>query len=236
LKKKIIAIIPVRGGSKGIPCKNLLDFCGHPLVTWSITQALSSRMIDSVWVSSDDKDILRISEEYGAKIVLRPLSISGDQDTSESAWIHAIDAIEKEIGRVDFILGMQATSPIRESADLDKAITLMKEQNLDSLMSVTEIEDFFTWKKNKSNEFESVNYDYRCRKRRQEVESRYLENGSFYIFKPEILRNNNNRLGGKIGVYLMDMYKMFQIDNHKDVHLCECIMRGYKLNYQEKII
>jgi N-acylneuraminate cytidylyltransferase len=225
----IVAIIPARAGSKGIPSKNLKPICGLPLVAWSIIQALNATHIDSVWVSSDSKEILSVAEHYGAKPILRPAEFSGDEATSESAWLHALNEIESTGQNVDWIIGMQPTSPIRESSDLDLAIEKVKHEQLDTLLSVAEIEDFFTWRITDDGP-ESVNYDYQSRKLRQKLEKRYLENGSFYIISPEILRLKGNRLGGQIGLFVMERYKMFQIDNPQDVILCESILRGYGLD------
>lgn len=223
------AIIPARAGSKGIPAKNLVPVCGHPLIAWSIRQAIEATGVDSVWVSSDGDEILAVAEQYGAKPIRRPAELSGDTATSESAWLHALDAIEQQGIQVDRIVGMQATSPIREASDIAQALRKVSVEKLDSLLTVVEVEDFFMWRAGEAGP-ESVNYDYRTRKRRQAIEKRYLENGSFYVFPPRLLREENNRLGGKIGMHVMDRHKMFQIDNAGDIALCEAIMRGYGLD------
>jgi N-acylneuraminate cytidylyltransferase len=223
------AIIPARAGSKGIPAKNLVPVCGHPLIAWSISQARAAAGVDSVWVSSDGDDILAVAEKYGAKPIRRPAELSGDTATSESAWLHAVDAIEAQGETVDRVVGMQATSPIREPRDISEALQAVDRDGLDSLLTVVEVEDFFMWRAGASGP-ESVNYDYRTRKRRQAIEKRYLENGSFYVFPPRLLRSERNRLGGRIGMHVMERHKMFQIDNEADVALCEAIMRGYGLD------
>lgn len=225
-----VAIIPARGGSKGIPRKNLADVCGKPLIAWSILQARNARHIDSVWVTSDSEEILAVSERFGARPILRPAELSGDQASSESAWLHALDAIEALGVPVGLVVAMQATSPIRESSDLDGGLQVMREQGYDSLLSVVEVEDFFTWRIAEDGGAESVNYDFRNRKRRQQIEKRYLENGSFYVFRPEQLRGDNNRLGGRIGLFVMGRHKMFQIDHPEDIELCAAVMRGFGLD------
>lgn len=226
---EVVAIIPARAGSKGIPGKNLNPICGLPLLAWSIARARSAKLIDSVWVSSDGEEILAVAEKYGAVSIKRPPELSGDAASSESAWLHALEKIEHSGRNVDLIVGMQPTSPIREATDLDAAIGQVRREHLDSLLSVTEVEDFFNWRLGPDGP-ESINYDYRSRKLRQMIEKQYLENGSFYIFRPEILRIRGNRLGGKIGMYVMERHKMFQIDNAEDIVLCESIMRGYGLD------
>lgn len=225
-----VAIIPARGGSKGIPGKNIINVGHQPLITWSIQQALEAKQIDSVFVSSDDDEILRISEQCGAGVIKRPDNISSDTASSESAWLHAIDHIESYNVPIEWIVGMQATSPLRSSRDLDQGLTTLKEHHYDSLLSVTEVEDFFTWQRTDQGLAESVNYDYRKRMPRQQIKKKYLENGSFYIFSPNILRKYKNRLGGRVGMHVMDRHKMFQIDNPEDIKLCETIMKGYSLD------
>ena len=225
-----VAIIPARGGSKGIPRKNLIDICGKPLFAWSILQARNAAEIDSVWVTSDDDEILSVAAAYGARPILRPPEISGDTATSESAWLHALDAIEAQGVKIDLVVAMQATSPLREPSDLDGGIRALREHGNDSLRSVTEVEDFFTWRICADGGAEAVNYDYCNRKRRQQIEKRYLENGSFYVFRPEQLRRDNSRLGGRIGLFVMSRFKMFQIDNPEDIDLCAAIMRGFGLD------
>ena len=228
---RVSAIVIARSGSKGIPNKNIMDFCGQPLVSWSIKQALAASNVNDVWISSDSREILSIGEKYGARSIVRPDEISGDSASSESAWLHAMDVIEAEGGElIDYVLVPQVTSPLREPGDFTKAIDLMVEEQADSLLSVAEVEDFFIWKRNATGEIESVNYDYRDRKPRQQIENRYLENGSFYLFKPAFIRQTQNRLGGKIGIFVMERYKMFQIDALDDIELCSVMMSGYGLD------
>jgi CMP-N,N'-diacetyllegionaminic acid synthase len=225
----IVAVIPARGGSKGIPKKNLLDLCGKPLIAWSIEQALGAELIDEVYVTSDSDEILEVAKKYGAKTIKRPVEISGDNATSESAWIHALDTLKAEGKEVSHIVCMQATSPVRHSHDLDQAIAKVKDEKLDSLFSVANIGDFFIWRKIGGN-YESINYDYKNRKRRQDFGEQLLENGSFYVSTPKLLKESNNRLGGKIGVHEMPLWKSFEIDEIENVKFIKMIMENYLLN------
>ena len=222
----VVAIIPARGGSKGIPNKNIIDFCGKPLIAWTIEQCLQSKYIDNVWVSSDSQNILDIAEKYGAKTIKRPDDISGDFATSESAWIHSIKIIEED-NNIDFVFAPQVTSPLREAKDIDNAIELFQKENYDSMFSSSIVEDLFFWKKDKNNKLQSVNYDYLNRQRRQDVQEQIIENGSFYIFKPEILKKYDNRFGGKIGHSKMEFWKMFEIDNLEDIRMCRALMQEF---------
>lgn len=226
MARKTLAVIAARGGSKGIPHKNLLDLCGKPLIAWTVEQARAARGVDVVAVSSDSENILAAAEAAGAVGVRRPDDISGDLASSESAWLHALDATEASMGRFERIVALQATSPIREPGDIENALATFDRDHLDSLLSVCEVEDYFNWRIGASGP-EPINYDYRNRRMRQQIEKRYLENGSFYVLIPSLLREQNNRLGGKIGFHVMERHKMFQIDRPEDVKLCAAIMRSY---------
>jgi N-acylneuraminate cytidylyltransferase len=224
---KIQCIIPARGGSKGITNKNIVNFCGKPLIAWTIEQCKSSNKVSNVWVSSDDDDILDIALEYGAKTIKRPKTISGDNATSESAWLHALDYLYSSGVRVDIVLAPQATSPLREELDINKAIDKFIEGNYDSMFSASVANDLFFWEESDSG-FISPGYDYKNRQRRQELnQDKFIENGSFYIFKPSILQANSNRLGGKIGYSLMDFWKMFEIDEPDDLKMCSALMKEF---------
>lgn len=221
----IVAIILARGGSKGIPKKNIINFCGKPLINWSINQAQNSKYISSVWVSSDNNEILEIAKKQKAGTIKRPKKISTDKSSSEIGWIHAINEIEKN-QKIDLVIGLQTTSPIREAKDLDEGIKKFKKNNADTMFSCTKLDDFFIWEKKKSK-YSSLNYNYKNRKRRQDVKNQYLENGSFYIFKPEIIKKTKNRLGGKIEVTVQEFWKSFEIDSIENLKFSEIIMKNY---------
>jgi N-acylneuraminate cytidylyltransferase len=223
---RTLAVIAARGGSKGIPHKNLIDLCGKPLIAWTVMQAAAARGVDAVAVSSDSDQILAAAEAAGAVGVRRPEDISGDLASSESAWLHALEHLDGKLGPFGRVVALQATSPIRESGDIEQALATFEREELDSLLSVCEVEDYFNWRIG-ANGPEPINYDFRNRRMRQQIEKRYLENGSFYVLIPALLREQNNRLGGKIGMHLMERHKMFQIDRPEDIKLCAAIMRSY---------
>jgi CMP-N,N'-diacetyllegionaminic acid synthase len=218
----IIAIIPARGGSKGIPKKNLIDFSGKPLLAWSIIQAKLTPHIKAVYVSSDSEEILECAEYYDAIGIKRPDDISGDTASSESAIIHACEQIEYP---ADTIVFLQPTSPLRKPDDIQKALDVFSSGDYDSLFSSSELHDFLIWEKSKAGGLQSVNYNYQSRTRRQERGVQYVENGSIYVFKKEILYKYNNRLGGRIGMYLMDFYQSFEIDAQDDIDILTTIFR-----------
>jgi CMP-N,N'-diacetyllegionaminic acid synthase len=224
---KSVAIILARGGSKGIPKKNIIDFCGKPLLAWTIEQCRDGG-VDKVYVSSDSDKVLEVGEEYGAVSIKRPEEISGDTATSESGWLHALEVIEEKTTNLDWILAPQVTSPLRSPNDIRNGLKIAKSGNFDSLFSCSIAEDLFFWEEI-AGKLDSVNYDWKNRKRRQEIPKQYIENGSFYLSRPEVLRENNNRFGGRIGVVEMEFWKMFEIDSPDDLKMCEALMRAFLL-------
>lgn len=221
--KECIAIIPARGGSKSIPQKNLIDFCDKPLIAWTIEDAIKSKFIRDVYVSTDDRKIGDIARQYGAKVIWRPKKLATDSSSSEEALLHAILKIEKN-KQIDAVVFLQATSPLREDGDIDRAVEKFFSQNADSLFSAAVLKDFCAWKVI-NGDLKSITYDYKNRGIRQNRAPYYLENGSIYIFKPEILKKGNNRLGGKIAIYEMPYWKSFEIDEMEDIELCEYFMK-----------
>ena len=220
-KIKTVTIIPARGGSKGIPGKNVMDFCGQPLVAWSIIQANASKHVNKVYVTSDSDEILNIAKCFNASPIRRPDEYASDTATSESALLHALDVIEKEeLNKVDLIVYLQPTSPLRDPEDIDGAVQTFFKLQADSLFSAAVLEDFCIWKK-VNNTLKGFSFDPFNRGRRQDKKPMYLENGSIYVFWPHILRQFNNRFGGKIEMFEMPYWKSYEIDTMKDIEICE---------------
>jgi len=230
----VVAIILARGGSKGIPHKNVIDFCGKPLIAWTIQQLQQAKGINSIWVSSDNEEILSIGRNYGVESILRPTEISGDLAIAESGLFHALELIEKQIRNIDLVLAPQVTSPLRESSDIERGLNDFQEQHIDSMFSCSVVKDLFFWEKTLSGDLMSVSYDYKNRQRRQDIPDKFVENGSFYLSKPDVLRKYNNRLGGRIGMTIMDLWKMFEIDSIEDLRICESLMKTFLLGPTKK--
>ena len=223
----IIAIIPARGGSKRIPNKNRINFCGKPLVAWTIEQTIKSKKVDEVYVSTEDEKIKRIALKFDAKVVDRPKDLARDHSTAEDVLKHAINEIAKKNPdkKIELVVFLQPTSILRETRDIDNAIETIIKRDADSLFSAGLLKDFYIWKKNNEGNLISLNYDYKKRGRGQEFGNQYVENGSIYVFRPEILFKTNNRLCGKIAVSLMDFWKSFEIDEPEDLKFCKDIFK-----------
>ena len=221
--QKIIAVIPARGGSKGIPKKNLCIINGKPLLVHTIEHAIKTKAISGVYVSTDDQEIAEIALLSGAQVTWRPAEISTDIATSESALINVLDhyvSIEKN--DPDIVVFLQATSPIRHLDDIANAIELFNIHNADSLFSASLVHGFI-WRTDSIFPV-PINYDPLIRQRRQEINEKILEeNGSIYIFKPWVLRKFHSRLGGKIIYYSMPRISSIQIDEPEDIELVESL-------------
>ena len=225
---KILAFIPARGGSKGIPSKNIKLFNGKPLIEWTIKSALEAESLTDIVVSSDSKKILSLSKKLGVDTIKRPKAISGDKASVESAIKHFL---EKSENLYEIIVLLSPTSPIRKTKDIDNAIKNFKKKKLDSCFSASKLSDFLIWKQNKvTKKFESINYDYKKRGIRQDRELNYVENGSIYIFRSKLMKKRDNRLSGKIDIYLMDFWQSFEIDEKDDWKLLETIHKIYIKN------
>ncbi len=218
-----MAIILARGGSKGIPNKNILDFCGIPLVAWSVIQAKLTKEIDEVYISSDSNKILEIGLQYGAKIIKRPDNISGDLAKSEEAVVHALSTLQEEYSCV---IMLEPTAPLRRINDLSNAIKIFKDSNYDSAFSSAELQDFLIWK-HENKKLKSINYDYNKQEPRQLRDKEYVENGAIYMFKPEIIIEKSNRFGGNIGMIPNAFWQSFEIDEKEDWEFVELIFKHY---------
>ena len=231
---KVIAIIPARGGSKGIPRKNVRQLAGEPLISHTLRQALRTPGLDRIIVSTDDQEIGAVSEQLGAEVVWRPQEISGDTATSESALVHVLDHLRHTEGYApDLVVFLQATSPLRREGDIQEAIETLKREQADSLFSAGPVHGF-VWRE-AADTLTPMNYDPSKRQRRQDLaETIWEENGSIYIFKPWVLKEHNSRLGGKIAVYGMDKLDSLQVDEPDDLELIETIIAGRKAQRRGK--
>ena len=216
-----VAIIPARGGSKGLKEKNIYPVAGKPLLAWTIQQALASTSIDKVFVSTDSFIISGIAREYGAEVIERPAKLAGDKSSSESAISHALEVIELEYEMpVSTVVFLQATSPLRKPGDIDAAVEVFRREGADSLISVTKADDLTLWE-SREGKWASVNFDYRNRGMRQDRPTQFIENGSIYIFTPKTLTAFGNRIGEKLSTYQMEFWQTWEIDTLEEIDLIE---------------
>jgi len=221
---KIISIIPARGGSKGIPKKNIKKLGDKPLIAHTIQHSLNSKLIDRTIVSTEDIEIMEIARDYKAEIIERPNELAGDTVSSELVIEHAINVIKKEGFNFDIVVLLQCTSPLRRKNDIDDALKLLLENNYDSVFSVVKNRNFI-WKKNNDNI--TPFFDYKNRPRRQDRDLEYAENGSIFIFKTKTFEKEKNRICGKRGIYIMPYESSLEIDTPFDFWLCEQWLKSY---------
>ena len=210
-----------------MPGKNLLEVAGRPLLVHSIDHAKRARSVTRTVVSTDDPTIQTVGLEAGAEVVLRPPELSTDQATSESALVHVLDYLKaREQYQPELIVFLQCTSPVREQQDIDLAIDRLLATGADSLFSATESK-WLLWRSS-GLWADSFNYDYRQRRREQDMVPEWRENGSMYVFRPWVLRECGNRLGGRITSFEMGYWSSFQIDSAEDLDLCDWILRRHQ--------
>lgn len=221
----VLAIIPARGGSKGIPKKNLQPLAGKPLIAYTIEQALAAPTISRVVVSTDSEEIADVARQYGAEVIPRPGSLSGDEATSEAALLHCMEYLRCREGyEPDLVVFLQATSPLRSKEDIERAVETLDREKADSLFSACPLHSF-VWRVG-SNGVAPVNYDPVSRPRRQEGPEHLAENGSIYVFKPWVLTSRRCRLGGAVSVYRMSALDSFQCDQPEDLPILEFLLRS----------
>jgi len=224
---KILAVIPARGGSKGLPRKNLLLLDGKPLIYYSIAAAILSEFIDRTVVSTDDDEIAEVAAKYNAEVIKRPVELADDQIMPDAAVVHSIEYLKKtENYTPDCVVFLQPTSPIRSKTDIDSMINVYHSSEVDSVFSAVDIHPFF-WGKRKGI-LRPVNYDPNNRERRQDLEPDLIENGSVYITDTTTFLSTKGRFGKKINSYIMKSYSLFEIDTREDFDFIENLLQVLK--------
>ena len=219
-----MAIIPARAGSKGLPNKNIRRINGHPIIAWSIRQALAVPSISNVLVSTDSLEIAAIAREYGAETpFIRPAELAQDDTPTEPVMTHAIDWYEAHGITHDAIILLQPTSPLRLSGSLQRAVETFEAEQCASLLSVCESHAFF-WRKTMPV---SASYAINSRPRRQDIDVGqrwYKETGSIYVTLIDAFKKSGNRLAEKISLFEMKEEESYEIDSEIDFSVVEALM------------
>lgn len=225
MSNECIAIIPARGGSKGIPGKNIKPLCGKPLIAWTIEAALAAKSISRVIVSTDDREIAAVSEAAGADIIMRPAELAGDLTSSEAALLHVLDELENRGEKLPEILTfLQCTSPLTTPDDIDGVNKLIADDGYDSAVTGTQFH-FFVWKEGAEGRFVGVNHDETKRLMRQERGDEFLEVGAAYAMRVSGFRDRKFRFFGKIGVHEIPCSRALEIDTPDDWLRAEQMLR-----------
>ena len=222
--KKVVAFIPVRGGSKSIHMKNIKPLAGRPLVHWTILAALGCPGIDKLYVCTDAPAIDAACEEFKANprfaVVGRSPEVSTDEASTESVVLEFLGTHED----FDTLILIQATSPLLRTMDLETGLKRFAEPEVDSVLSLVR-QKRFVWKEH-DGLVTPANYDYRKRPRRQEFDGILTENGAFYIISRENFLRDHCRLTGNIGFVEMDEASYYDIDEPSDFQIVDGLLRN----------
>ncbi len=221
--KTFLAIIPARGGSKRLPRKNILDLVGKPLIAWSIEAGLKSQYIDKVIVSSDDDEILDISKKFGSQTIKRPAILASD--TAET--FDAIKLVIESSKNYDFIVLLQATSPLRNEQHIDEAIKLLISENADAVISVCETDHSPLWSNTLPENGSMAGFlkEEVLNKRSQDLETYYRLNGALYICRTKrLLLEETFFLKDNIFSYCMNRSSSVDIDEALDFKIAKILM------------
>ena len=224
MNKKTIAIIPARGGSKRLKDKNILSLGGIPLIAHSILYAQKNKtIIDEIYVSTDDEMIKKFSLQYGAKVIERPESLSGDFEPTVSALKHVLESIADE---VENVVLFQATNPLRSENLLKDAFVTYQNGNYDSLFSVSRNHK----KLGKINANKFIPFNYEIGQRSQDLEPLYFENGLLYISKSKLILDNKIVSESAFPYEFVSVYDNVDIDNQEDIFYAEYLYNKYKIS------
>lgn len=200
---KILGLIPARGGSKGVPNKNIRDICGKPLIAWTIERALESEMLDRVVVSTDSSGIAEVAEKYGAEIIMRPQELATDTASTQDVMLHALGIVP-----ADVLVLLQPTSPCRSEGLIDRCIREFMKNDYDSLATGF-VCDYKEYGKNTLP--------------RQQIQGFFYDDGNVYVIKASNILNGD-RYGKKIGHMYVSRYENAEIDDMFDFWLLEKIL------------
>jgi len=231
-----LAIIPARGGSKGIPRKNLTSLAGKPLIAHSIEAALLARTVNRVVVSTDDSEIAVAAKEYGAEIIQRPAEISGDLASSESALLHVLETLKLSEGySPDLVVFLQCTSPLTLAGDIDSTIQALLEEGADTALAVAPFH-YFLWRieadEDGVQDAVAINHDKHSRPLRQEREPQFIETGAVYVMRTPGFLEAGYRFFGKTALYEMPLERRLEIDEPIDLQIAEVILSEQKRTLQ----
>ncbi|PID23309.1 acylneuraminate cytidylyltransferase [Sporosarcina sp. P7] len=234
-ENKMTAFIPVRGGSKSIPMKNIKLINSRPLVYWTIDAALNCELIDEVVVSTDSDEIARVVNNYDKdhngvlKIINRDPANATDTASTESVLLEFISTEKTEN-----VVLIQATSPLLQSEDLEKAIKKFNNEDYDSILSVVR-QKRFIWEETENGRVKPINYSLGRRPRRQEFQGFLVENGAFYISSKLNIVKSHLRISGKIGLYEMPEESYYEIDEAADWMIIESLLKSRDYNNTYKL-
>lgn len=220
---RVVAIIPARGGSKGIRHKNLRPVAGLPILRRNIEAARQAVRVDAVYVSTDHPEYAERAREWGAEVVIRPPELAGDTASSESALLHALDEIERRQGAApEVMVFLQCTSPLTTAEDIDACLALKAAKGAQVAFAATPTHAFI-WKSEANGNAVGVNHDRAFRPRRQDREPEYRETGAIYAIDVDGFRTHRHRFFGHVAIYPVPAERAWEIDDPVDFAVCEAL-------------
>ncbi len=222
----MIAIIPARGGSKGLPGKNIRPLLGKPLIAYAIESALGARSIDRVVVSTDDPEIAAVARRFGGEVpFMRPAELATDTAAAVDNYIYTVDRLARESGRaIDSFAVLLPTAPLRTSDDVDRAVEMFIERNADSVVSYTPEAHPVRWHKylNPDGTFVDILGDSLAN--RQDIRTSYYPNGAVYVFRTALILERRY-YSDRSYAYVMPRSRSVDIDTLDDFAFAEFLMR-----------
>lgn len=223
MKPKILAVIPARGGSKGVPRKNIRELAGKPLIAWTIEEAKKSKYIRTTIVSSDDEEIIEVAKHYGAQVpFVRPAHLAQDDTPGVEPILHVLEKCPE----YDYVVVLQPTSPLRTVEDIDGTIERALEGNSDFCVSVSEVTQSPYWMY--TLQHDSVIQpllDVPLVFRRQDLPKVYTLNGAVYMAKVDKLKETKNFITTETLAYTMPEERSLDIDEERDFFVCEWVFQ-----------
>jgi len=222
--KKVLGIIPARGGSKGVLGKNIRAVAGKPLIAWTIEEAKKSKIIDRLILSSEDDEIIRVAKEWGCEVpFVRPLELASDETPGIDPILHAIEVLPEAY---DYVVVLQPTSPLRKSSDIDNCVHLCDEVNAPSCVSMTEVDKSPYWMYviSCNGQITSIIDQEKPFSRRQELPKFHVLNGAIYVAKTAWLIKSNKFVGSGTVAYVMTQRASLDIDTELDIELADFLL------------
>ena len=229
-KHRSLAVIPARGGSKGVPGKNIRLLSDKPLIAYTIEAAIQSNLFDHIIVSTDSEEIAEVSRKYGAEVpFLRPDDLSGDAVSSDAVVLHALEYYEMQGEKFDTVCKLQPTSPLRAGKHIIEAYNLLLDKDSDYVVSVCECEHSPLWSGvlGPDNSMDSFMEEQNKSSCRQYLPKYYRLNGAIYIAKVELYQKNRNFLGKNATAYIMEQEDSIDIDSILDFEIAEFLINKF---------
>ena len=233
-KKKILGLILARGSSKSIKNKNIINFCGKPLISWTINSALKSKLLNDVVLSTDSKQIAKVGKKFGAQVpFIRPSKLAKDTTPSIDAVLHAIKWFKRKKIFYDLVVLLEPTSPLRDNNDIDRSIKKIIKRKGESLVSTSKAEKLnpaYLYSKTKLEKIRPIKsytkqggYKYI---RRQDLDDIYFSEGTIYISKVKTLLKKKTFFHKETLMYVLPKWKSLEIDDKLDLILAEAIIKN----------